>query len=141
MINETTVRVRYQETDKMGVVYHANYLVWFEIGRTEYFRKIGLEYSDLEERGLLAPVVDVRCFYKSPAKYDDEIIIRTRITEIKSVKARFEYEIMRALDSMILATGFTTHAFVSKDLKIVNLKKKYEDIFNRIYESMVSNLV
>lgn len=136
MINKTEIRVRYQETDQMGVVYNANYYVWFEIGRTEFFREMGLEYKTMEQEGILVPLVESRCFYKIPAKYDDEIIIKTKLTELKEVKARFEYEIIRKIDEKLLATGSTVHAFVSKDLKIINLKKKHSDIFDRVYKTL-----
>ena len=81
MINETIIRVRYQETDQMGVVYHSNYFIWFEIGRTEFFRQLDLEYKVMEENNILVPVVDVSCKYKVPAKYDDKIIIKTCISQ------------------------------------------------------------
>ncbi len=136
MINETTVRVRYQETDQMGVVYHSNYFVWFEIGRTEFFRELDLEYRVMEANNILVPVVDVGCKYKMPAKYDDELIIRTKAVSLKSVKIGFEYEILRALDDKILATGHTIHAFTSRDLKVINFKKDHQDIFNKIQNAI-----
>lgn len=133
-MNETSIRVRYQETDKMGVVYHSNYLVWFEIGRTEFFRSLGLEYKTMEEENVLVPVVEVSCKYKLPAKYDDEIIVRTRVTEFKSVKIRFNYEIIRKVDKEVLATGQTTHAFTNDEFKIINLKKTNKKLFDKIYK-------
>lgn len=139
MINETKVRVRYQETDQMGVVYHSNYFVWFEIGRTEFFRQLDLEYKVMEENNILVPVVDVCCKYKAPAKYDDEIIIRTRCESLKSVKIKFEYEIVRLSDKKLLATGYTVHAFTSSDLKIINFKKNHKDIFKKIFNTIEKN--
>ena len=137
MINETTIRVRYQETDQMGVVYNGNYLTWFEIGRTEFFRELGLEYKLLERKGVMVPVVDVTCKYKYPAKYDDEIIIKTKDVQVKAVKIRFEYEIVRKLDNHLLATGHTTHAFTSSDFKIINFKKEHKDLFDKIYKACI----
>lgn len=139
MINETTIRVRYQETDQMGVVYHSNYFIWFEIGRTEFFRQLDLEYKVMEENNILVPVVDVSCKYKAPAKYDDEIIIKTRCESLKSVKIKFEYEIIRASDEKLLAEGYTVHAFTSSDLKIINFKKNHENIFTRISNAIDKN--
>lgn len=136
-MNETSIRVRYQETDKMGVVYHSNYLVWFEIGRTEFFRKLGLEYRTMEE-DVLVPVVDVSCKYRAPAKYDDEIIIRTKVIEFNSVKIRFNYEIIRKIDKEILATGHTTHAFTNNEFKIINLKKCNKMLFDRINKGYIN---
>ncbi|AFS79023.1 thioesterase superfamily protein [Gottschalkia acidurici 9a] len=134
MINETIVRVRYAETDQMGVVYHSNYIVWFEIGRTEFFRNIGLEYTELEYNNILVPVVDVRCTYKSSAKYDDEIIIKTKVTKLTPARIQFDYEIVRKFDKEVLANGYTVHAFASKDLKIINMKKNYKEVFDIIYD-------
>lgn len=139
MMNETKIRVRYQETDQMGVVYHSNYFVWFEIGRTEFFRELGLEYKIMEANNILVPVVDVGCKYKLPAKYDDEIIIKTKAVFLKSVKIEFEYEIIRVRDEKILATGYTVHAFTSHDLKIINFKKNHYDIFKQIENTINEN--
>ena len=139
MINKTTIRVRYQETDQMGVVYHSNYFIWFEIGRTEFFRQLDLAYKVMEENNILVPVVDVSCKYKAPAKYDDEIIIKTRCESLKSVKIKFEYEIIRASDEKLLAEGYTVHAFTSSDLKIINFKKNHENIFTKISNTIDKN--
>lgn len=139
MINETTIRVRYQETDQMGVVYHSNYFVWFEIGRTEFFRELDLEYKVMEENNILVPVVDVGCKYKVSAKYDDELIIKTKAVLLKSVKIKFEYEIFRSSDKKLLATGYTIHAFTSNDLKIINFKNNHEDLFNKIQKTIDKN--
>lgn len=133
MINETIIRVRYAETDQMGVVYHSNYLIWFEVGRTEFFREIELEYSELEKDDILVPVVDARCIYKLPAKYDDELIIKTKATKLTPARIQFNYEIIRTSDKEVLANGYTVHAFVSKDSKVINIKKQYKQVFDKIY--------
>ena len=83
MGNTTSIRVRYQETDQMGVVYHGNYFTWFDIGRTEFFRNMGMVYTRLEEEGILLPVIEAQCRYIKPAKYDDEIIINTKLVKLK----------------------------------------------------------
>jgi len=127
MSNETKVRVRYGETDQMGIVYHANYFVWFDIGRTEFFRSLNMSYKELEDRNVLLPVIDVGCTYKISAKYDDEIIIKTRVESLKGVKLKFTYEIIRSNDNVILAEGYTEHAFVNKELKPINFKRKCND--------------
>jgi acyl-CoA thioester hydrolase len=108
--HETLERVRYSETDKMGIVYYANYLVWFEIGRTEFCRARGFSYRDFEENdGSFLVVAESYCRYKAPAYYDDEILIRTHITELRRRSLRFGYEIVRASDGQIIAEGETGH--------------------------------
>jgi acyl-CoA thioester hydrolase len=108
--HETTIRVRYAETDRMGVVYHANYLVWFEIGRTEFCRARGFAYKDMEEndRAFLV-VAESYCRYKSSARYDDELVVRTHITELRRRSVRFGYEIITPTTAVIIAEGETGH--------------------------------
>lgn len=113
---ETRIRVRYAETDQMGVVYYANFFVWFEIGRVEYLRARGLAYRDLEkDDGCYIPVVDAHCRYKAPARYDDLIAIRTRVTRRRGSLLDFGYEVLRAEDGQLLATGETTHVVVDRN--------------------------
>jgi acyl-CoA thioester hydrolase len=104
------VRVRYAETDRMGVVYYANYLVWFEIGRTDLIRALGRTYRELEDDGVILPVIEVHCEYRQSARYDDEIEIRTRGAVLSPVRMKFEYEVVRRDDSMVIASGHTVHA-------------------------------
>ncbi|MFV9511194.1 acyl-CoA thioesterase [Tepidibacillus sp. LV47] len=120
---ETEIRVRYQETDQMGVVYHANYFVWFEVARTEMIRNFGIDYKILENIGLYLPVVDVRCQYKVSAKYDDEIIVRSKITEYNSLRIKIKYEVIRKEDGKLLATGMTEHVWLDKDYRPVRLDR------------------
>lgn len=134
---ESRVRVRYQETDQMGVVYHANYLVWFEIGRTDFIREFGLSYSQLEQMGLLLPVLDIHCKYKQSAKYEDEIVIRTSLVEMKGVRITFQYQVIREADELLLAEGSSQHAFASPELKPINLKVKMPQLHQLLTESMV----
>ena len=136
MAQEITIRARYAETDQMGVIYHANYFTWFEMGRTDFFRKMGMTYRSLEEEKILLPVIDVGCKYIVAAKYDDEIIIRTKLTKLKGVKLQFEYEIYRKEDNVLLAHGYTLHAFVDKELKPVNFKKNYKEVWDRLIENL-----
>jgi len=117
--HETTIRVRYSETDQMGVVYYANYLVWFEVARTEYFRNLGMEYSGLEKKGIYLVVAEANCRYKAPLKYDDQIRIVTILSYIKSSSLGFTYEIF--LGDRLIATGSTTHVFVNKEKKPVKI--------------------
>lgn len=106
----TTLRVRYPETDHMGVVHHTHYLVWFEVGRTELMRAAGCTYADMEKDGVWMPVVDASCKYQSPARYDDVIRVHTMLAEVTRVTARFEYRVERESDGRLLATGSTRHA-------------------------------
>ena len=106
-------RVTYAETDRMGFVYYANYLVYFEIGRTEYIRSSGMAYKDLEDMGYMLPVLSASCKYHKPARYDDILTIRTTITEFKGIRLGFSYEILR--DGIKLVEGTTNHAFVDTE--------------------------
>jgi acyl-CoA thioester hydrolase len=104
------IRVRYADTDRMGVAYYANYLVWFEVGRTEWFRATGLSYREIEAEGTSLPVVEAHCEYRTPARYDDELDIRTRATLVTAVRVRFDYEVCR--QDVVTAVGHTVHAAV-----------------------------
>jgi acyl-CoA thioester hydrolase len=110
----TRVRVRYADTDRMGVVYYANYLVWFEVGRTEWFRDTGWSYHDMERDGMSLPVIEVHCQYRQPARYDDQIEVRTSGTLLTPIRIRFDYEVLRSGDERPLAIGHTVHAALSR---------------------------
>jgi acyl-CoA thioester hydrolase len=126
---ETRIRVRYAETDQMGVVYHANYLIWMEVGRVEYWREAGLRYRDMErEDGILLVVAEATCRYRAPAFYDDEVIIRTSIAESNARMIRFTYELVSADDGRVLATGETKHVFCGRDRKPTKVSAKYYDV-------------
>ncbi len=109
-VRTASVRVRYAETDRMGVVYYANYLVWFEVARTEWLRHAGWIYREMEQEGVSLPVIEAHCEYRRAARYDDELEIRTRGTLLSPVRVRFDYEIWRAGDDAALACGHTVHA-------------------------------
>lgn len=124
------MRVRYAETDQMGVVYHANYLVWMEMGRTELCRSLGTRYRDLEEQdGILLAVVEATCRYLFPARYDEEILVETSVTRSTSRLLEFSYTITNAESGQLLATGSTTHLFCSRELKPSRLPEKYWTAF------------
>jgi acyl-CoA thioester hydrolase len=106
----TIVRVRYAETDNMGVVYYANYLVWFEVGRAEWLRAQGTTYRDIERGGIVLPVVEARCTYRMPLRYDDEVEIRTDASLVTPVRVEFHYAIVRRADGGLAADGLTVHA-------------------------------
>ena len=124
----TRQRVRYAETDQMGIVYYANYLVWFEIGRVELLRSLGLAYSQMEkDHKLILPVVECNCRYRAPARYDDEILIETRPALLRGSVLKFAYRIVRAgeKDHMLLAEGETIHVVCDENLKKVPLPEQY----------------
>ncbi len=127
--HDTTVRVRYAETDQMGVVYHANYLVWFEVGRVELMRSLGIEYKRMEiEDDCHIVVVDVRCRYHASARYDEVLRVRTRIAESRNRSIRFSYEILRDIDQELLAVGETLHVICGSNGKPKLLPEKYRVI-------------
>jgi acyl-CoA thioester hydrolase len=133
---ETKLRVRYAETDKMGVVYHSNFVIWFEVGRVELLRQLGFQYSDMEtEDDCHIPVVDLRVRYKAPAQYDDEIVVRTQIKNVRSSLLHFSYEIFREADRMLLATGETMHIIVNRKLQRTALPEKYMRAFNELKQN------
>jgi acyl-CoA thioester hydrolase len=106
------VRVRYADTDQMGMAYHGNYLRWFEVGRTEMLRARGMSYREVEEAGIRMPVLEARCVYLKPARYDDELAIETLLTELGRASMRFEYRVVRVGDGELLARGMTRHCFL-----------------------------
>jgi acyl-CoA thioester hydrolase len=130
-VGKVRVRVRYAETDQMRVVYHSNYLVWFEIGRVELMRQRGLDYSRLEaEEGCGIAVVEARVRYKAPARYDDELVIETKIAKVRGPIVQFRYRILRESDEALLCEGETIHIVVGRDMKRRALPKKYADILS-----------
>jgi acyl-CoA thioester hydrolase len=117
--HRTTYRVIYGDTDTMGVVYHANYLRWFEIGRTELFRHLGMPYREIEDRGLMLPVSEVKCKYLTPARYDDVVAIETTLNTGFRAGMQFDYTIASQDDAVIHTTGYTRHAFINVQGKVV----------------------
>lgn len=131
-ISETELKVRYAETDKMGVVYHSNYLIYFETGRTKFITGCGMSYSDMEKQGVMIPLLESNCKYIQGAKFEDDLVVRTWIKELNPVKVEFNYSIIRKNDEKEITRGSTLHAFVDNEFRIVNLKKKHPDILNKL---------
>jgi acyl-CoA thioester hydrolase len=130
VICESRLRVRYAETDQMGVVYHSNHFIWFEIGRVELMRQLGFSYRDMEQNdGCFIAVVDARCRYKAPAHYDDEIIVRTHLKNVRESVVHFGYELVRADDGTLLAEGETTHIVTDAQMNATPLPEKYMRVF------------
>ncbi|HVX65088.1 MAG TPA: thioesterase family protein [Bryobacteraceae bacterium] len=129
-IYEARLRVRYAETDQMGVVYYANYVVWMEVGRVELCKAAGFNYRDLErDEGILLAVTEVHCRYLSPARFDDEVIVKTWIEEANPRTVRFGYQMRRAEDDRVLASGETKHMFCGRDLRRTRLPEKLHALF------------
>jgi acyl-CoA thioester hydrolase len=125
--HETEIRVRYAETDKMGIVHHSNYLIWFEAGRSDLCRARGFSYKAMEEEdGALMVVAEAYCRFKSPAYYEDVLVIRTQVAEIRSRSIRFIYEIFRPSDAMLLAEGETLHVVTDNDKKVRQIPEIYK---------------
>jgi len=126
LVNESRLRVRYAETDQMGVVYHSNHFVWFEVGRVELLRQLGFSYRDMErDDNCHMAVVDARCRYRAPATYDDEIIVRTHIKNVRESLVHFGYELRRVSDGLLIAEGETTHIAIDGNKKIRTFPEKY----------------
>lgn len=129
--NETTVRVRYVETDQMGVVYHANYFVWFEVGRVEWCRERGFEYKRMEtEDDSFIVVAEAQCRYRRSARFDDLLLVRTRVTESKRRMVKFGYEILDHASREIIATGETVHVICDREGRPKSLPEKYRKCFS-----------
>jgi acyl-CoA thioester hydrolase len=134
-VSEVRLRVRYAETDQMGVVYHANHFIWFEVGRVEFLRQLGFSYREMEENdGCCIAVVDARCRYRAPARYDDEIIVRTHLKHVRESLVHFGYELVRAGDGALLAEGETTHVVTDPEMKKRSIPEKYMNAFRSAAE-------
>lgn len=121
LAGKTNLRVRYAETDQMGIVYHSNYLIWFEVGRTELFRDLNLPYTLFEEQGLGLAVIEASCRYRQPARYDDGLVIYTKIEEFSARRVIFTYEVKRS--NTLLTEGKTIHVFVNKEGRFADARK------------------
>jgi len=129
-VNETKLRVRYAETDQMGVVYHSNHLIWFEVGRVEFMRQMGFSYRDMErEDGLFIAVVEAKCRYRAPVYYDEEVVVKTRLKAARESVVVFTYELCRVTTGALLAEGETTHIVTNSEMKIAALPSKYLSVF------------
>jgi acyl-CoA thioester hydrolase len=129
-VNETLIRVRYAETDQMGVVYHSNHFIWFEVGRVELLRQLGFTYKEMEKQDdCHIAVVDARCRYKAPVLYDDEVLVRTCLKNVRDKMIHFGYELLRAGTGELLAEGETTHIVADSKMKSKTLPEKYMKAF------------
>jgi acyl-CoA thioester hydrolase len=139
-VNETKLRVRYAETDQMGVVYHSNHFIWFEVGRVELLRQLGFSYRDLEnEDNLFFSVAEAKCRYRAPVYYDEEVLVRTQLLNVRESVVHFGYELRRAEDGALLAEGETTHIVTDAAMKIAEIPDKYMKVFREAVGKMQSS--
>ena len=128
----TRIKVRYAETDAMAIVHHANYYIYFEVAREDLIKEFGISYKEIEESGLMMPLIETQCRYMDAAKYDDDLIVEASIDEITSIKVKIKYLVRREADNKILAKGSTLQTFVdSKTFKIISLEKTNIDVWNK----------
>jgi len=132
-LNETRLRVRYAETDQMGVVYHSNHFIWFEVGRVELLRQMGFSYRDMErDDGHFIAVAEAKCRYRAPVFYDEEVVVRTRLKAVRESVIAFSYELVRAETGELLAEGETTHIVTDSNMKVAALSDKYLNVFRAV---------
>ncbi len=127
-VSELEVRVRYAETDQMGVAHHSSYLVWFEAGRTEFIRARGRSYAQMEADGWLLVVVEAYCRYRQPARYDEVLAVRTRLRSLGPATLSFGYELVRRADGEVLADGYTVHAAVDRGGRVRRIPTAIRDL-------------
>lgn len=131
-MNETRLRVRYAETDQMGVVYHSNHFIWFEVGRVELLRQLGFSYRDMESQdNCFIAVAEANCRYRAPVRYDEEVVVRTQLLNVRESVIHFGYELRRGVDNGLLAEGETTHIVTNREMKIAALPEKYFTAFRK----------
>lgn len=136
---ETEMIVRYAETDQMGIAHHSYYPVWFEAGRTAFFKRIGSSYSQIESNGILLPLTDMSCKFKKPAKYEDTIIIKTYISRLTHVRIGFRYEVLNKETGDLLACGETNHGWTDRQLNPVAIETRLPDLFYVLQKNMKLN--
>lgn len=131
---KSKIRVRYSETDAMGIVHHSRYYPWFEVARDEFVKSVGLKYSEMERSGLSMPLIETYAKYIDCAKYDDELTVICRLTKLTFSRCVFSYEVIRDMDQKTLTRGETSHAFCNAELRPINLKKNFPQYYNKLIE-------
>lgn len=132
MIARSHIVVRYAETDQMGIVHHSNYPVWYEVARTDLIKQMGMTYTELEQQGLILPLVGLQSKYISAAYYEDRLIVEAALKKVTGVKMEIEYAVYREDDERPINVGKTVHALVGRNLKPVNVKKEFPDIYQKL---------
>ena len=136
IISQTSFTVRYAETDQMGVVHHSNYPIWFEAGRTDFIKKMGMPYSKIEECGAMLPLLELKCTFRGFVRYEDEIVVKTFIKAHTGTRLLFHYEVCKAGSDKVLTEGETLHVWTDNSLKPVNIKK-YRPEINELIEKAI----
>ena len=140
MHSKSYLTVRYAETDQMGIAHHSNYPVWFEVGRTDYIKMFGIHYRDMEKAGVLMPVININCNYKNPAKYEDNIIVRTWAIGLRAAQIQFTYTVRRINPDGTeteLGYGTSDHGFVDgKTFRPCSLRKRMPELYEKIKETL-----
>ncbi len=135
-VSESFLTVRYAETDMMGIVHHSRYYPWFEVARTDFIKKIGISYSEMEKMGVQMPLVETHARYHHGLRYEDEIVVTAQLTELRVAKCRFEYKVYKLPERRLMAEGATVHGFVDGEFAPMNLKKKFPDMWKSLSELM-----
>lgn len=135
MKSKSKITARYAETDQMGIIHHSVYPIWYEVARTDFIKKAGMTYTQMEQNGLMLPLIELGCKYILPAKYEDELTIKCFVGEFKASKIKFIYEVYTK-DKVLLNKGFTTHAWTNLELKPLNMKKHFPKIYNLIIDCL-----
>ena len=131
-VSETRLVVRYAETDMMGIVHHSRYYPWFEQARTDYIKKLGLTYTELEKMGFLLPLTETQCKYLYGLKYEDEVLIKCRLDKLTVARMEFVYEVYRLPDMTKMSEGRTKHGIVDKELRPINAKKTFPELWDKM---------
>ncbi len=141
MISQSRIVVRYAETDQMGIAHHSNYPIWYEVARTELIKKMGLSYTQMEQEGVIVPLVELQCKYLSAAYYEDKLVVEVSLKSVSPVKLEFEYCIYREGEEKPINVGRTVHALVGKDLKPMNVRKMHPSIYQMLLTAMEQPLL
>ncbi|WP_100488848.1 acyl-CoA thioesterase [Sporolactobacillus pectinivorans] len=130
--SRTRIVARYNETDKMGIIHHSQYVIWFEVARTDWIKQSGLSFRQIEERGLMMPVLGIEVHYHSPALFDDAVIVETTIKNYDSVKMSFSYKVMKEADGTLLVDGTSLHCWTDEQMRPISLRKKDPELHQLI---------
>lgn len=133
-VSETHLTVRYAETDMMGIVHHSRYYPWFEVARTDFIKKSGMSYTEMENMGILLPLTETAAKYYYGLKYEDEVVVKCALTKLTVARCEFRYEVYKKPEMKLMTTGKTGHGFINRDFAPINLKKLYPEVWNKLNE-------
>ncbi len=140
MASFSEITVRYAETDCMGVVHHAVYPIWFEVARTDYIKAVGMSYSEMEQRGIMLPVIEITCRYRLPAKYDDTLVVKAEVSRLTQAKIEFCYTVTKKGSEEVLCTGTSSHGFVdAKSFRPISFKKAMPEMYEKMEREYLSD--